>query len=76
MNNDRTFEHEEGRLLAAALKAREFRQPLPKGMGERSVVESSRQGRRTLAGLRETSRFMQMARSWATANLKVALRQK
>ena len=35
MNNDRTFEHEEDRLLAAALKAREFRQPLPKGMGER-----------------------------------------
>ena len=35
MNNDRTFEREEGRLLAAALKAREFRQPLPKGMGER-----------------------------------------
>jgi hypothetical protein len=35
MNNDRTFEREEGRLLAAALKARAFRQPLPKGMGER-----------------------------------------
>lgn len=35
MNNDRTFEREEERLLAAALKAREFRQPLPKGMGER-----------------------------------------
>ena len=30
-----TYETREDRLLAAALKAREFRQPLPKGMGER-----------------------------------------
>ncbi len=35
MKNDRIFKREEGRLLAAALKAREFRQPLPDGMGER-----------------------------------------
>ena len=35
MKYDRAFSREEGRLLAAALKARQFRRPLPPGMGER-----------------------------------------
>lgn len=35
IKNDRTFEREEERLLAAALKAREFRRSLPNGMDER-----------------------------------------
>ena len=34
MKYDRAFSREEGRLLAAALKARQFRRPLPPGMGE------------------------------------------